>query len=102
MKTAKWIPRDPKNDNANATHYCSNCKAEVSAIKTLYYKFCPECGRYMGGEHDRKYMACDHLNDNLVWVTPAVYERFENNPKEVFIEAQGKPIMRLKVTGVGK
>lgn len=47
------------------------------------------------------YAACDRLNKDLVWVTPNVYERFENNPKCIKVHAVGKPLMTLKVTGKG-
>ena len=41
----RWIPRAPLNPDSNC--YCSNCKAEISALKSTYYKFCPECGAEM-------------------------------------------------------
>lgn len=44
----EWIPRNPNNEDSE--RYCSNCKAEISAIKAMYYKFCPECGCNMRGK----------------------------------------------------
>lgn len=59
MKTGKWLPRNPGYESCNAMHYCSECKAEVSGIKTLYYKFCPECGASMKGSvnHEQPHTA---------------------------------------------
>ncbi len=44
---ARWNQRDTRSDTSRC--YCTNCKAEVDAIKSLYYKFCPECGAVMLG-----------------------------------------------------
>ena len=41
----RWIPRNPKNPNG--WHYCSTCKRDITAIKAMYYKHCPECGTIM-------------------------------------------------------
>lgn len=43
---AEWLPRNPK-DPDRCKYYCSNCKTDISALKSLYYKFCPECGAKM-------------------------------------------------------
>lgn len=42
----EWLSRDPSNPDC-PTRYCSNCKADISSVKSLYYKFCPECGAEM-------------------------------------------------------
>ena len=44
----RWIMRSPLNPDSN--RYCSNCKADISALKSLYYKFCPYCGAKMDGD----------------------------------------------------
>lgn len=44
---AYWLPRDPSNPDCDS-YYCSNCKHDyISSIKSLYFKFCPECGAAM-------------------------------------------------------
>ena len=43
---ADWLPRNP-DDPGSGTYYCSHCKADISSVKSLYYKFCPECGSIM-------------------------------------------------------
>lgn len=44
---AKWLPRDPSNDSGDAQYYCSHCKTETTAIKSMYYNYCYNCGRVM-------------------------------------------------------
>jgi hypothetical protein len=44
----EWIARNPLNPDSDK--YCSNCKHDISAIKAVYYDFCPACGTYMRGK----------------------------------------------------
>ena len=39
---------------------------------------------------------CAKHNKNVIWVSPEVHERIENNPKGVIFEAQGKKPIRWK------
>jgi DNA-directed RNA polymerase subunit RPC12/RpoP len=45
---SQWLPRNP-NDPDCKTHYCGKCGAEIDSIKSLYYRWCPECGFKMIG-----------------------------------------------------
>lgn len=47
VENAYWLPRNP-NDPDCDVYYCSKCKHDhISAVKSLYFKFCPECGAKM-------------------------------------------------------
>lgn len=46
IRCAYWISRDPNNPECR-NYYCSHCKAEITKIKVLYYRFCSECGSAM-------------------------------------------------------
>ena len=47
-------------------------------------------------------IGCDDINKNRLWVTPDVYECLASNRKGVFVLAQGKPLMKLRIVGKGK
>ena len=38
-------------------------------------------------------------SDNVLWVSPSVYERILNNPDSIIIESQCQPPLELKVIG---
>ena len=41
----------------------------------------------------------DNLNDDIICVDQKVYERIKNNPDGVYIEAEGRPMLKMKVVG---
>ena len=41
----------------------------------------------------------DNLNDDIICVDQKVYERIKNNPDGVYIEAEGRPMLKMKIVG---
>lgn len=48
------------------------------------------------------YVHSCNLNENVIYVSRALYERIKNNPNEIIIEAQCRPPIILKTVGVKK
>ena len=44
---AEWLPRNSGDPDSTTECYCSHCKAPISSSKSLYYRYCPECGARM-------------------------------------------------------
>jgi predicted RNA-binding Zn-ribbon protein involved in translation (DUF1610 family) len=65
---AEWRPRNPL-DPDNSPYFCSVCKANVSPLKTLYYKYCPECGSKMISAPKKMEKSCA----NCYW---SIYNNF--------------------------
>jgi predicted RNA-binding Zn-ribbon protein involved in translation (DUF1610 family) len=49
---AEWFARNGDLDHPE--RYCTNCKAAISRTKSLYYKFCPECGATMRAKKEKE------------------------------------------------
>lgn len=50
---SEWIPREKANTPYGLEMECAKCGFSVIVNDALYFKFCPNCGADMRGEHEK-------------------------------------------------